>query len=163
MNDNWFRNMLVQGYPNDPGAAMAGGVEGHAGLFATANDLAIFYQMLLNKGAYGGKRYLQSSTVIQFTSRQSTVSHRGFGFDRSSEEQSAQPHPSSEAFGHSGYTGTYVWVDPKYQLVYICLTNRVYPDDGKTFGKPAVNLRLQILNYLYEILANKKTDLNKDF
>jgi CubicO group peptidase (beta-lactamase class C family) len=153
-NDNWFRNMLVQGYVNDPGAAMAGGVEGHAGLFANANDLAIFYQMLLNQGAYGGHTYFEPSTVKLFTSRQSKVSLRGYGYDRISANQKPGDLRSEQAFGHSGYTGTYVWVDPKYNLIYIFLSNRVYPDDGKTFGPSKINLRPAVLDMFYEALAN---------
>lgn len=144
--------MLVQGYVNDPGAAMAGGVEGHAGLFASANDLAIYYQMLLNKGTYGGEKFFDPSTVELFTSRQSKVSTRGYGFARltEAEEKAHKGYPSQLAYGHSGYTGTYVWVDPKYNLVYICLTNRVYPDDNKTFGVSKVNLRAKVLDFVYE-------------
>ncbi len=151
-NDNWFRNMLVQGYVNDPGAAMAGGVEGHAGLFSTANDLAIYYQMLLNKGSYGGEKFFNPSTVDLFTSRQSKVSPRGYGFARLTEadEKANKGYPSQLAYGHSGYTGTYVWVDPKYNLVFICLTNRVYPDDNKTYGVSKVNLRAKVLDFVYE-------------
>lgn len=151
-DDNWFRNMLVQGYVNDPGAAMSGGVQGHAGLFSTANDLAIYYQMLLNKGTYGGERYFQPSTVDLFTSRQSKVSPRGYGFARltEAEEKVNKGYPSQLAYGHSGYTGTYVWVDPQYNLVYICLTNRVYPDDNKTYGVSKINLRARVLDYVYE-------------
>ena len=154
-NDNWFRNMLVQGYTNDPGAAMAGGVEGHAGLFANANDLAIFYQMLLNKGSYGGRQYYNQATVDLFTSRQSETSWRGLGFDRVNGKQANDQYPSQQAFGHSGYTGTYVWVDPVYQLVYICLTNRVYPDDNKTYGPPKVNIRAGVLDLFYKAILNK--------
>ncbi|WP_342644849.1 serine hydrolase [Mucilaginibacter sp. CSA2-8R] len=155
-NDNWMRNMLVQGYVNDPGAAMAGGVEGHAGLFANANDLAIYYQMLLNNGTYGGKQYFDSTTVKLFTSRQSKTSWRGLGFDRA-QKTSAADKRSELAFGHSGYTGTYVWVDPAYNLVYICLTNRVYPDDGKTYGPAKVNIRPMVLNAIYDaITADRK-------
>ncbi|WP_079702034.1 serine hydrolase domain-containing protein [Daejeonella lutea] len=151
-NDNWFRDMLVQGYVNDPGAAMAGGVEGHAGLFSNANDLAIYYQMLLNKGTYGGEKFFNPATVDLFTSRQSRVSPRGYGFARltEAEEKANKGYPSQLAYGHSGYTGTYVWVDPKYNLVYICLTNRVYPDDNKTYGVSKVNLRARVLDYVYE-------------
>ncbi|GAA3989674.1 serine hydrolase domain-containing protein [Mucilaginibacter dorajii] len=149
-NDNWFRNMLVQGYVNDPGSAMAGGVEGHAGLFANANDMAIFYQMLLNQGSYGGQKYFDAATVNLFTSRQSKTSQRGLGYDRLNEKQLSETYPSQQAFGHSGYTGTYVWVDPKYNMVYICLTNRVYPDDGKTYGKSKVNIRAEVLDVFYK-------------
>ncbi|HXB07176.1 MAG TPA: serine hydrolase [Puia sp.] len=150
-NDNWFRNMPVQGYVNDPGAAMAGGVEGHAGLFASANDLAIYYQMLLNGGTYGGKKYFDSATVRYFTARQSKVTYRGLGFDRTNLDRlEPNDHRSDQAFGHSGYTGTFVWVDPKYRIVYICLTNRVYPDDNKTFGVSKVNIRTLTLNAFYD-------------
>jgi CubicO group peptidase (beta-lactamase class C family) len=154
-NDNWLRNMRVVGFVNDPGAAMAGGVEGHAGLFSTSNDLAIYYQMLLNKGSYGGKKYFEPSTVELFTSRQSKVTNRGLGFAKPPEPVvSHSAYPSQLSFGHSGYTGTYVWVDPKYNLVYIFLSNRVYPDDGKTFGPAKINIRMQALNLFYE--ANMK-------
>jgi CubicO group peptidase (beta-lactamase class C family) len=153
-NDNWFRTMRVQGYVNDPGAAMAGGVEGHAGLFANANDLAILYQMYLNKGTYGGIKYIEPSTITLFTSEQSKVSGRGYGFDRTKlAGEAIKAYASSLAYGHSGYTGTYVWVDPKYNLVYICLTNRVYPDDSKTYGKPTLNLRALVLNRFYEAVG----------
>jgi CubicO group peptidase (beta-lactamase class C family) len=152
-NDNWFRNMLVQGYVNDPGAAMAGGVEGHAGLFSNANDLAIYYQMLLNKGTYGGRKYFDSTTVNLFTSRQSKTSWRGLGFDRTNKTTPSDKR-SELAYGHSGYTGTYVWVDPKYNLVYICLTNRVYPDDGKTYGPSKVNIRSLVLDACYDAITS---------
>ncbi|MBD2756737.1 serine hydrolase domain-containing protein [Spirosoma validum] len=156
-NDNWFRSMLVQGYVNDPGAAMAGGVEGHAGLFANANDLAILYQMYLNKGSYGGVKYIEPTTIDLFTAKQSEGSGRGYGFDRTKlPGQATKTYASDQAYGHSGYTGTYVWVDPKYNLVYICLTNRVYPDDGKTYGKPTMNLRAELLNIFYEAVATGK-------
>jgi CubicO group peptidase (beta-lactamase class C family) len=157
-NDNWLRNMRVTGFVNDPGAAMAGGVEGHAGLFSTSNDLAIYYQMLLNKGSYGGRKYFEPSTVELFTSRQSKVTNRGLGFAKTAEPVvSDSAYPSQSSFGHSGYTGTYVWVDPKYNLVYIFLSNRVYPDDGKTWGPAKVNIRMQVLNLFYEAtIKNKK-------
>ncbi|GAB3328227.1 hypothetical protein GCM10027299_30120 [Larkinella ripae] len=153
-NDNWFRNMRVQGYVNDPGAAMAGGVEGHAGLFGNANDLAILYQLYLNKGTYGGQMFFKPATVDLFTARQSEGSGRGYGFDRTRlSGEVTKAYASDQAYGHSGYTGTYVWVDPKYNLVYICLTNRVYPDDSKTYGKPVMNLRALLLNHFYEAVV----------
>lgn len=153
-NDNWFRSMPVQGYVNDPGAAMAGGVEGHAGLFSNSNDLAIYYQMLLNKGSYGGEAFFDSSTVNYFTSRQSKITFRGLGFDKA-DMDSIKPGElrSSEAFGHSGYTGTFVWVDPKYKMVFICLTNRVYPDDGRTFGHSKVDVRGLTLKAFYNAVG----------
>ena len=156
-NDNWVRNMTVTGFVNDPGAAMAGGVEGHAGLFSTTNDLGIFYQMMLNKGTYGGRKYFERSTVELFTSRQSKVTTRGYGFAKPAENAAGQSgFPSDLAYGHSGYTGTYVWVDPKYNMVYVCLTNRVYPDDGKTYGPPKINIRAQVLDLFYHAVITRK-------
>lgn len=160
-NDNWFRNMLVQGYVNDPGSAMAGGVEGHAGLFANANDLAIFYQMLLNQGVYGGKTYFNPGTVKTFTSRQSKVSHRGYGYDRRADKREPGDYCSEQAFGHSGYTGTYVWVDPQYNLVYIFLSNKTYPDDGKTFGVSKINLRPKVLDMYYKAIVDGRAVVEK--
>src|SRR5690606_6717019 len=81
-NDTIFRNVLLRGYVHDQGAAMMGGISGHAGLFASANDLAILYQMMLNRGSYGGERYFKPETVDLFTSKQSFISRRGLGFDR---------------------------------------------------------------------------------
>ncbi|SDM26011.1 CubicO group peptidase, beta-lactamase class C family [Daejeonella rubra] len=162
-NDNWFRDMLVQGYVNDPGAAMSGGVQGHAGLFSNANDLAIYFQMLLNNGMYGGQKYFEAGTVKLFTSHQSKVSERGYGFARVTQKElnANKGYPSEKAFGHSGYTGTYVWVDPVYNLVYICLTNRVYPDDGKTFGVSKVNIRAQVLDRVYQEILRSDRDVQK--
>lgn len=153
-NDGWFRDMLVQGFVDDPGAAMAGGVSGHAGFFAAANDLAILYQMLLNKGSYGGQFYYQPATVELFTSGQSKVSRRGLGFDRKDPDLS-KGYPSylasSQVFGHTGYTGTAVWVDPAQQLVYIFLSNRVYPDD-KNKMLLSLNIRSRVQDIIYRAI-----------
>jgi len=154
-NDGWFRDMLVQGFVDDPGAAMAGGVSGHAGFFAAANDLAILYQMLLNKGSYGGSQYFKPATVDLFTSGQSAVSRRGLGFDRKDPDL-AKGYPSflasSRVFGHTGYTGTAVWVDPAQQLVYIFLSNRVYPDD-KSKALSTLNIRSRVQDIIYRAIA----------
>jgi len=153
-NDSWFRDMLVQGFVDDPGAAMAGGVSGHAGFFASANDMAILYQMLLNKGVYGGQQYYKSETVTEFTSGQSKVSRRGYGFDRKDPDQS-KGYPSylasSKVFGHTGYTGTCVWVDPSCNLVYIFLSNRVYPD-AKRNALLTLNIRGRIQDIIYRAI-----------
>lgn len=153
-NDGWLRNMLVQGFVNDPGAAMLGGVSGHAGLFANANDMAIFCQMLLNKGKYGGKTYLKPTTIDLFTSKQSTVSRRGLGFDTKDPDPS-KAYPSTlasdEVYGHTGYTGTAIWIDPKYKLIYIFLSNRVYPDDiNKSLN--TLNIRSRIQDVIYRAI-----------
>lgn len=125
-----FRKGLLRGYVHDPMAAKLGGVSGNAGLFASANDLAIFSQVILNRGTYGGKRYFEAATVDLFTSNQSKISRRGLGFDRM-DTSSRQGYPSKlaspQTYGHTGFTGTSFWVDPKYNLIYIFLSNRLYP------------------------------------
>ncbi|SIN86134.1 serine hydrolase domain-containing protein [Chitinophaga niabensis] len=158
-NDSWFRTMQVRGYAHDPGAAMAGNVSGHAGLFSDANDLAILYQMFLNKGVYGGERFYKASTIALFTSRQSAVSPRGLGFDR---PDPAKQYPSrfasAQSYGHTGYTGTFVWVDPATDMICIILTNRVYPeviDNVNTLLR--MNIRGRILDQVY-LAIQKKND-----
>jgi len=129
-DDKYFRKTLLVGYVHDQGAALAGGISGHAGLFASANDLAIIYQMLLNRGTYGGETYFKNTTVDMFTSKQSNVSRRGLGFDRW-DPDTTKHYPSElaspQTYGHTGYTGTCVWVDPSRGLVYVFLSNRVNP------------------------------------
>lgn len=153
-NDTYFRMNVLQGDVHDQGAAMAGGVSGHAGLFATANDLAIFYQLLLNKGTYGGKRYFKAGTVAQFTSRQSTTSRRGLGFDRWDPANPGYPSAlaTPETFGHTGYTGTCVWADPTNDLIYIFLSNRTYPEVSDKLS--TLRIRPRIQDVIYKALAN---------
>ena len=128
-----FRQQTTQGDVHDEGASMFGGVAGHAGLFSNAYDLSLLYQMLLNGGELNGERYLNSETIKLFTAYHSDISRRGFGFDKPEKDNSTrkEPYPSTlvsaETFGHTGFTGTCVWVDPKYDIVYIFLSNRVYP------------------------------------
>ncbi|RZL16984.1 MAG: beta-N-acetylglucosaminidase [Pedobacter sp.] len=145
-DDKVFRKTLLVGYVHDQGAALAGGVAGHAGLFATANDLAIFYQMLLNKGTYGGTQYFKPETVTTFTSKQSDVSRRGLGFDRW-DPKPANKYPSElaspETYGHTGYTGIGVWVDPSRDMIYIFLSNRVNPSVSEKLGNLAIRRRVQ--------------------
>jgi serine-type D-Ala-D-Ala carboxypeptidase len=145
-DDKTFRKTLLQGYVHDQGAAMAGGIAGHAGLFATANDLAIYGQLLLNRGEYGGARYFKPETVDLFTSKQSTTSRRGLGFDRW-DPDTTKHYPSKRAsaatFGHTGYTGTCIWIDPKEQLVYIFLSNRVHPAVSTKLYELDVRSRIQ--------------------
>lgn len=152
--DTYFRDTLLQGYVHDQGAAMANGVAGHAGIFSTANDLAIYGQMLLNKGTYGGEVYFSPDIVQEFTSKQSTVSRRGLGFDRK-DPDSSKAYPSSLAsastFGHTGYTGTCIWMDPEHQLTYIFLSNRVHPTvTNKLYD---LNIRPRIQDAIYEAIA----------
>lgn len=127
--DQLWRKRLVHGYVHDESAALQGGVGGNAGLFSTADNLAVLFQMLLNGGAYGGKTYLRPRTIELFTNA-SHGNHRGLGFDK--------PGPyslpgyafsaSDRTYGHTGFTGTCVWVDPQEDLIFVFLSNRTYPD-----------------------------------
>ncbi|WP_421946137.1 serine hydrolase domain-containing protein [Pedobacter sp.] len=145
-DDKYFRKTLLVGYVHDQGAALAGGISGHAGLFSSANDLAIIYQMLLNKGTYGGEEYFKPSTVDMFTSKQSPVSRRGLGFDRW-DPDTTKHYPSdlasAQTYGHTGYTGTCVWVDPSRGLVYVFLSNRVNPTVSEKLGNLKIRGRIQ--------------------
>lgn len=136
-NDTVFRKVLVRGTVHDPGAALMGGVAGHAGLFSDANDLAIVMQMLLNGGTYAGRRYLSEKTIATFTACRyckgdpRTDNRRGLGWDRPQAAGTAGPasdSASSASYGHTGFTGTIVWNDPARQTIYVFLSNRVYPD-----------------------------------
>jgi beta-N-acetylhexosaminidase len=129
-DDSKFRKQLVQGYVHDYGAAMMGGVCGHAGLFANANDLAKLMQMFLQKGEYGQERFLLASTLETFASSAYTKSRnrRALGFDKPGLNKSpVSKMASMESFGHTGFTGTIAWVDPKEQFVFIFLSNRIHP------------------------------------
>ncbi|KGE14790.1 serine hydrolase domain-containing protein [Sphingobacterium deserti] len=156
-NDTSFRKVLLQGYVHDQGAAMAGGVAGHAGLFSSANDLAIYGQLLLNRGQYGGVRFFKPETVDLFTSKQSLTSRRGLGFDRYDPDV-RKGYPSklanSSVFGHTGYTGTCIWIDPQNQLVYIFLSNRVHPQVSDKLLN--LNIRSRIQDAIYETINEAK-------
>ena len=149
-----FRRQLIRGDVHDEGASMFGGVAGHAGLFSDAYDLAMLYQMLLNGGVFNGERYLKPETIKLFTSYHSTVSRRGYGFDKPEKDNATRPEPypslsvSPATFGHTGFTGTCVWADPKYNLVYIFLSNRVNPTrDNARFGQMNIRPRIQEVIY----------------
>jgi beta-glucosidase-like glycosyl hydrolase/CubicO group peptidase (beta-lactamase class C family) len=153
-----FRRQLLDGYVHDPGAALFGGVAGHAGLFSDAYDLAMIYQMLLDGGEFNGERYLKAETIKYFTSYHSAISRRGFGFDKPEKDNAVrnEPYPcpsaSSETFGHTGFTGTCVWVDPRYDLVYVFLSNRVYPSsDNPRLSQ--LNVRGKIQEAIYYALG----------
>jgi len=152
-----YRRQLIWGDVHDEGAAMFGGVAGHAGLFSNAYDLAQLYQMLLNGGELNGKRFFKKETVDKFTAYNSTVSRRGLGFDKPEKDNATrkEPYPSKSAspltFGHTGFTGTCVWVDPEYKLVYIFLSNRVNPTrDNNKLGQ--LNVRPKIQEAIYDAI-----------
>jgi CubicO group peptidase (beta-lactamase class C family) len=155
--DTYFRKTLLQGYVHDSGAAMAGGVAGHAGLFSTANDLAILNQMLLNGGTYGGVEYFKPQTVQFFTAKQSDVSRRGLGFDRSNGYGYPSRYASPDTYGHTGYTGTCVWTDPENNLIYIFLSNRVYPSASNKLNSLRVRPRIQ--DAIYEAISEESRSI----
>ncbi|MCL6261632.1 serine hydrolase [Aquiflexum sp. TKW24L] len=131
-DDITFRKRQVQGYVHDPGAAMYGGVAGHAGLFGKANDLAVLMQLMLNGGKYADVEFIDEKTVQEFTKRQSIQSRRGWGWDKPEpaigKGGSAGNNAPKSTFGHTGFTGTCVWADPDNDLIYVFLSNRVHPN-----------------------------------
>lgn len=152
-NDQTDRHDLLDGYVHDPTAALMGGVAGHAGLFATANDIAILYQMMLSRGLYGGVQYIKPETVDLFTAKQSAISRRGIGFDRwdpIADRHYPSKLASDQTYGHTGFTGTCIWVDPKSNLVYVFLSNRVNPTVGSKLG--SLNIRPRIQDAIYEAI-----------
>ena len=151
--DKKFRKQLVHGDVHDQGAAMLGGVGGHAGLFSNANDLAVMMQLFMNKGEYGGRRYIDSTTLTECTRCQYCVDNRrAIGFDKP-ETNPVKVSPvcncvSYLSFGHSGFTGTLAWADPSNQLVYIFLSNRVNPDAGENkLSKSGIRNKIQEIIY----------------
>ncbi len=154
-NDKYFRRQKIHGHVHDMGAAMMGGVSGHAGLFASANDLGIIFQMLLNGGNYGGKQYLQPSTIDMFTSRHPSCTRRGIGFDMKqldgSKSQNTCPEASANTFGHLGFTGTAVWVDKDNDLIYIFLSNRTFPSMNN-YKLNKLDIRPRIQSAIYDAM-----------
>lgn len=155
--DTVFRNQLIHGYVHDPGAAMIGGISGHAGLFANAHDVAILMQVLLNKGEYAGKRFFKPETVEYFTKTHIAYNRRGLGFDKP-EPDTTKSNPtaksaSPETFGHSGFTGTCTWADPQNGLVYVFLSNRVHPS-AQNNKLATQNIRTDIMQVVYDALKN---------
>ena len=131
-NDRFFRKEVLQGYVHDEACVLYGGTGGNAGLFSNARDVARVYQMLLNGGELDGKRYLSEETCKLFTISVSKISRRGLGFDKPDAANPAKgPCPAcvpAAVYGHTGFTGTCAWVDPVNELVYVFLSNRIYPD-----------------------------------
>jgi len=162
--DTLFRHTLTKDWVHDENAALMGGISGNAGLFATAEDLARLMQMYMNYGIYEGKRYLSEESVKEFTKVQyaDNENRRGLGFDKpllnnatlSLKEAYPAPQASTESFGHSGFTGTFVWADPKNQLVFIFLSNRVYPSrDHRNLY--SLNIRTALHSVFYEAAIQK--------
>jgi len=156
-DDKGFRKQVLHGYVHDPGAAMIGGVGGHAGVFSTANDLAILMQMMLNGGCYGGKQIIKKEVLDEFTSVQFPNSNkRGAGFDKpnlNGTEGTACAMASPVSYGHSGFTGTLTWADPKYKINYVFLSNRVYPS-AENWKIVKMDIRTRIQTKIYEAVQS---------
>lgn len=155
-NDKLFRKALLIGTVHDQGAAMFGGIAGHAGLFSSANDIAKLCQMLLQEGKYGGIKYYNPETVRLFTKQQFNSSRRGLGWDRPVPSDWNSPtalQASMKTFGHTGFTGTCIWMDPEFDLVYVFLSNRVHPDmtNNKLLN---ANIRSRIQEVIYQSIFN---------
>ena len=154
--DNYFRNQLLHGYVHDMGAAMLGGVGGHAGLFSNSNDIAKMMQLYLQKGFYGGKRYFDSETFDKFNKRYYSDEkvRRGLGFDKPQLDSTVMATcgcVSEESFGHSGFTGTYTWADPVSEIIYVFLSNRVFPT-MENYGLVKENIRTKIQQIIQEAI-----------
>jgi beta-glucosidase-like glycosyl hydrolase/CubicO group peptidase (beta-lactamase class C family) len=153
-NDTYYRREQLQGTVHDQTAALVGGVGGHAGLFATANDLAVLMQMNLQNGRYGGTSFFQSPVVTEFSHPQVAGNKRGLGWDRGDPSKPEGPTsrlaPAS-TFGHTGFTGTCVWLDPDNQILYVFLSNRVYPDAGNIKLR-TYNIRTRIQEVIYKAM-----------
>ena len=155
--DRYFRMDMVHGFVHDMGAAMLGGVSGHAGLFSTAHEVGILMQMLLNGGFYGGQRYIDKETVDFCTTRHPYSTRRGIGFDMKEldlEKNLNMGELASEStFGHLGFTGCAAFADPEHDLVYVMLSNRTYPSmKNNKFGRN--NYRPKVQDIIYRSLMN---------
>ena len=157
--DSYFRHQLLHGYVHDMGAAMLGGVGGHAGLFANSNDVAKMMQLYLQKGYYGGKRYFKAATFNKFNKRYYSDKkvRRGLGFDKPQLDSTIMATcgcVSDESFGHSGFTGAYTWADPVSGILYVFLSNRVFPT-MENYGLVDQDIRTKIQQIIQEaILQN---------
>ncbi|MDY0315450.1 MAG: serine hydrolase [Bacteroidales bacterium] len=145
-NERFWRNQLIHGNVHDPSAAMLGGISGNAGLFSTAFDLGILGQMWLNGGSYGGKKYLNQNTIKLFSSTQAE-NHRGLGFDKVSTKNLNAESCSLKTYGHTGFTGCALWIDPENEIIYVFLSNRVHPDvkNGGIFRQNIIRKTHQII------------------
>lgn len=155
--DNTFRKGIIQGNVHDEIASIFGGTAGHAGLFSNAYSLAVIMQMNLQNGYYGGIQYIHPGILSDFTERQYTYNRRGLGWDKPQIighlYNPASFHATMNSYGHSGFTGTYVWVDPGFDLVYIFLSNRTYPDIGNEKLIDS-EVRKRIQTVIYSSLIN---------
>jgi len=157
-DDKVFRHQHLKGYVHDQGAALMGGVAGHAGLFSNAQDLAAIMQMLMDGGAYGGQQYLKKETINLFNTRYFAGNRRGLGFDKPSLSPghgSTCKEASASSFGHTGFTGTMCWADPQTGIVFVFLSNRVNPD-SENKKLQDLNIRTEIQEEIYRVFRTSK-------
>jgi CubicO group peptidase (beta-lactamase class C family) len=155
--DVYFRQQLIHGDVHDPGAAMLGGVGGHAGLFSNANDLAKLMQTFLNKGSYGGVNIFSDSVIEKYTEclyceDPEVKNRRGIGFDKPVRDDDGGPTcqcVSYASFGHTGFTGTMAWADPEQDIVYVFLSNRIYPSAANK-KLITMDIRTDIMQVIYD-------------
>jgi CubicO group peptidase (beta-lactamase class C family) len=155
-DDQTFRKQLLRGYVHDPGAAMLGGVAGHAGIFSNAWSLAHIMQLFLNKGQMAGTKFFSETTYTEFTKQQYPGNRRAAGFDRpnASGGGTCDELASQQSFGHSGFTGTLAWADPKNKVIFIFLSNRVHPSQDN-WKLRDLNIRTDLQHVVYEALARR--------
>ena len=156
--DRFLRKETLQGYVHDEASAFFGGLAGNAGLFSTAREVARVYQMLLNGGEIDGKRYLSKETCNLFTTESSKISRRGLGFDKPDMEDPKKGNCASGVpagvYGHTGFTGTCAWVDPENDLVYVFLSNRIYPNvTNRKLNQ--LHIRERIQEAIYDAMKKK--------
>jgi beta-glucosidase-like glycosyl hydrolase/CubicO group peptidase (beta-lactamase class C family) len=156
--DNYYRFKLVHGDVHDMGAAMQGGIGGHAGVFSNANDIAKIMQMYLQKGYYGGQRYLKPETIQKFNLRYYANEgvRKGVGFDKPQLDENVKSTcgcVSESSFGHSGFTGTYTWADPESEIVYVFLSNRVFPT-SQNMDLVKYNIRTEIQQLIQDAIID---------
>jgi|GEM_PF-857522 len=154
--DKSWRQQVLRGHVHDPSAAMLGGISGNAGLFSSAEDLGVLFQMLLNDGVYGGKRYLSQQIIRLFTATNSETG-RGLGFDKYSPRNIVAPSASVNTYGHTGFTGCCVWVDPDSKLVFVFLSNRVHPN-GNNQRINGLKVRQNVHQTFYDAELSKQTN-----
>lgn len=155
-NERYWRRQLLHGHVHDPNAALYGGIGGNAGIFSTANDLAILCDMLLQKGVYNGQRYFKAETVEKFTSAQPNT-FRGLGFNKPSINTSAFGCADSApqaTYGHTGFTGTCFWVDPINKITFVFLSNRVYPEVNNRIYQYGIRKRVHQFAYEADLFVN---------
>jgi beta-N-acetylhexosaminidase len=156
-DDQAFRKQLLRGYVHDPGAAMLGGVAGHAGIFSNAWSLAHIMQLFLNKGQMAGTKFFSEATYTEFTKQQYPGNRRAAGFDRpnASGGGTCDELASQQSFGHSGFTGTLAWADPKNKVIFIFLSNRVHPSQDN-WKLRDLNIRTDMQHVVYEAIQKRK-------